>query len=308
MPWTCADIPDQTGRVALITGASSGLGLETARALAERGATVLLACRSPQRLEATLAELRPTARGELHGVSLDLADLSSVAGAAAAVSRQWSGLDLLINNAGVMALPRQLSRDGLELQFATNHLGHFALTAALLPLLEQRPQSRVVSVSSGAHHFGRIDFEDLQGERDYDRWRAYAQSKLANLLFALQLQRRLEARGSTTRSLAAHPGVAWTRLQTTSVEASGQRLEAWAYRLMRPLGQSAAMGALPLLEAATAEDLPGGSYRGPGGLTEMRGWPGPARLSARARDPQLAERFWQVSEALLADATARTAA
>jgi len=189
MAWTSDAIPDQRGRTALITGANSGLGLETARALAAKGARVLLACRSQAKAEASCRELSAAPGAELHPLELDLSDLNSVQRAADSVANRWGALDLLINNAGVMAPPRQLSAQGLELQFAVNHLGHFALTLQLLPLL--RPDARVVHVSSGASYFGRIAFEDLQGERRYDAWASYAQSKLANVMTALELQRRL---------------------------------------------------------------------------------------------------------------------
>ncbi len=190
-----------------MTGASSGLGLETARALSARGATVVLACRSRRRAEEARQELLPQARGPLDLLDLDLADLARVEAAALWMEGHYGRLDLLINNAGVMAPPRTLSRDGYELQFATNHLGHFALTLALLPLLQGQADPRVVTVTSGAQYFGRIALDDLQGERSYDRWRAYGQSKLANVMFALELQRRLARSGSAVRSLAAHP--AW---------------------------------------------------------------------------------------------------
>lgn len=298
MAWTIADIPDQRGRVALVTGANSGLGLETARALVNRGATVLLACRQAERAEAACEQLGVSARGNLEILPLDLADLASVAAAAGEVRRRWPRLDLLINNAGVMALPRQLSAEGYERQFATNHLGHFALSLALLPLLRDTPGSRVVTVTSGAQHFGRIAFDDLQGERRYDRWRAYAQSKLANTLFALELQERLRAMGSSSLSLAAHPGIARTQLQPSSVAASGERLEALAYRLMDPLFQSAAAGALPQLCAATAPDLAGGALIAPGSLGELRGAPARGRLPAAALRPQERARLWEVSEQL----------
>ncbi|MCX5942663.1 MAG: oxidoreductase, partial [Cyanobacteria bacterium] len=216
MAWSEADIPDQSGRIALVTGANSGLGLETARALAQGGATVLLACRQRSRGEAVRQQLLPLARAGLEVIDLDLADLASVAAAASQVQREFGRLDLLINNAGVMAPPRRLSRDGHELQFAVNHLGHFALTTALLPLLKQQAGARVVTVSSGAHYFGRIAFDDLQGERRYDPWTAYGQSKLANVMMALQLQEQLVAAGSSTLSIAAHPGLARTNLQPSS--------------------------------------------------------------------------------------------
>jgi protochlorophyllide reductase len=221
MPWTCAAIPDQQGRTALITGANSGLGLETARALAAKGARVVVACRNQAKAEAACAALAEAGDGELIPLELDLADLRSVRCAATAVAERWNGLDLLINNAGVMAPPRQQSAQGFELQFAVNHLGHFALTQQLLPLL--RPGGRVVHVSSGASYFGRIAFADLQGEQRYDAWAAYSQSKLANVMTALELQRRLNSQGLEVRSLAAHPGLARTHLQPTSVAARGSQ-------------------------------------------------------------------------------------
>jgi len=300
MPWTCADIPDQHGRTALITGANSGLGLETARALAQRGARVVLACRSLERAEQARAELTGSACTELIPLELDLADLESVRRGADQVADQLGRLDLLINNAGVMAPPRRLSAQGHELQFAVNHLGHFALTQQLLPLLQ--PEGRVVYVSSGAAYFGRIAFDDLQGERRYDAWAAYAQSKLANLITALELQERLEATGSSVRSIAAHPGLARTNLQPTSVAARGSRLEGLAYRLMDPLFQSAAMGALPQLYAATAADVEMNTFYGPGGLGNMKGYPSTCRMAPAARDAATRERLWQVSEELTGNA------
>ena len=308
--WTAASIPDQTGRVALVTGANSGLGLETARALAASGATVVMACRSVRKAEeargALLHDLAResrstpgnTSQGALDVLSLDLADLASVRAAAATVAERYGALDLLINNAGVMAPPRTLTRDGFELQFGTNHLGHFALTLQLLPLLEPREGARVVFVTSGAQYFGRIAFDDLQGERSYDRWRAYSQSKLANVMTALELQERLRERGSAVLSLAAHPGLARTNLQPASVAMNGSRVEAWAYRLMDPLFQSAAMGALPQLFAATApEAAPGGHY-GPDQWGGMRGHPKAAPVAPAARDAERRRRLWAVSAEL----------
>ena len=297
MGWSTSDIPDQRGRVALVTGANSGLGLETARALVTRGATVILACRSLERAEAARLELTASDGGSVEVLQLDLADLRAVAAAAAQLSHEQNRLDLLINNAGIMAIPRQLSADGFERQFATNHLGHFALTQALLPLLLETPGSRVVTVTSGAQHFGRIAFEDLQGERRYDRWRAYCQSKLANTLFALELHKRLQTLGSGTLSLAAHPGLARTQLQPTSVAASGRRWEAVAYRLMDPLFQSAAMGALPQLFAATAPEAEAGVFYGPGGLANLKGHPKPCRMPPAALDADACARLWEVSAA-----------
>ena len=299
MSWTTASIPDLSGRLALVTGASSGLGLETCRALAAHGATVLMACRSLQRGEAARQALLPDLNGgALDLLDLDLADLASVRRAAAEVGERYGRLDLLINNAGVMAPPRTLSRDGFELQFATNHLGHFMLTLLLLPLLRQSPAARVVHVTSGAQYFGRIAFDDLQGERRYDRWSAYSQSKLANVMTAVELQRRLQAEGSGVLSLAAHPGLARTNLQPTSVAMNGSPIEAFAYRLMGPLFQSAAMGALPQLYAATApEATPAGHY-GPDQLGGMKGYPKPVRMAPAAQDASLRQRLWTVSEEL----------
>jgi protochlorophyllide reductase len=316
MPWTSADIPDQSGRLALVTGANSGLGLETARALAAHGATVLLACRSLERAEAArellevaleqdAARQRPgggsASPGPLLTLELDLADLGSVVRAAETVTERWGRLDLLINNAGVMAPPRSLSRQGFELQLAVNHLGHFALSQRLLPLLKERDGARVVHVSSGAAYFGRIAFDDLQGEHRYDAWAAYAQSKLANVMTALELQQRLEAAGSPARSLVAHPGLARTNLQPSSVAARGSRLEALAYRLMDPLFQCAAMGALPVLYAATAPDADPRAFHGPGGLGNLRGYPAVCRPVPAAQAAAPRQQLWHRSEELCSD-------
>jgi protochlorophyllide reductase len=296
MAWTCADIPDQSGRTALITGANSGLGLETARALAQRGARVVLACRSLAKAEAACQELAAEGGGELIPVELNLADLASVRHGAAQVAERCGAIDLLINNAGVMAPPRQLSAQGFELQFAVNHLGHFALTQQLLPVL--RPGARVVHVSSGASYFGRIAFEDLQGEQRYDAWAAYAQSKLANVMTALELQRRMNAQGAEVLSIAAHPGLARTNLQPSSVAARGSRVEALAYRLMDPLFQTAAMGALPQLYAATAPNAEPGGFYGPGGLGNLKGYPKACRIAPAALDAATCEQLWGVSTEL----------
>ena len=296
MTWTCDAIPDQRGRTALITGANSGLGLETARALAAKGAQVVVACRSQAKADLACQQLASEGGGPLIPLELDLADLASVRRGAAEVAERWGGLDLLINNAGVMAPPRQLSAQGFELQFAVNHLGHFALTQQLLPLL--RPGARVVHVSSGASYFGRIAFDDLQGEQRYDAWAAYAQSKLANVMTALELQRRLNAQGAAVLSIAAHPGLARTNLQPSSVAARGSRVEALAYRLMDPLFQSAAMGALPQLFAATAPAAKPGGFYGPGGLGNLKGYPKACRIAPAALDAADCNQLWEVSEAL----------
>jgi len=304
MAWTVADIPNQQGRIALVTGANSGLGLETTRALHAKGATVLMACRSRSKGETALQLLQQTSgAGRLELLELDLADLCSVQRCIETVTSRYGRLDLLINNAGVMAPPRQVSRQGLELQLATNHLAPMALTTALLPLMEGQPSARVVTVTSGAQYFGRINWDDPCSEQRYDRWQAYSQSKLANVMFALTLEERLRAQASTTRSLAAHPGLARTNLQPASIAANGSRIEAFAYRLMDPLFQSAAMGALPQLHAATAASAQGGEHYGPDGFGGLRGWPQRQPVAPAARDLSQRERLWRLSEALLQGAT-----
>jgi protochlorophyllide reductase len=292
-------MPGQQGRVVLITGANSGLGLESARALVAAGATVLLACRSLAKADAARRELLVAAGGgALDVLELDLADLHSVVAAARQVQERYGRLDLLLANAGVMAPPRMRTRQGFELQFGVNHVGHYLLTRLLLPLLQAQPGARVVHVTSGAQYFGKLNFNDLNGERRYDRWAAYGQSKLANVALALELQRRLQATGSGVWSLAAHPGLARTNLQPASVAASGARLEAVAYRLMDPLFQSAAMGALPQLFAATAAEAEPGGHYGPSRFGGLNGWPAPARVAPAALDPEQGGRLWQVSEQL----------
>ena len=297
--WTTEAIPDQSGRVVLITGANSGLGLETARALLASGATVVLGCRSSARAAEARQRLLAVG-GAVDGLDLDLASLDSVEAAADWMVSHYGRLDLLINNAGVMAPPRTLSHDGYELQFATNHLGHFLLTARLLPLMQSQNDPRIVMVTSGAQYFGRIAFDDLQGERRYDRWQAYGQSKLANVMLALELQERLAATASPIRAMAAHPGLARTNLQPTSVSLNRSRVEPVLYRLMDPLFQSAAMGALPQLFAATAPEAVGGGHYGPNQFGGLKGWPVPVPVAAAARDRSQRERLWQISADLCA--------
>ncbi|MFN2616775.1 MAG: oxidoreductase [Thermoleophilaceae bacterium] len=294
--WTSDRIPDQGGRTAIVTGANSGLGLIAARELARAGAFVVLACRNTQKgAEARSSIESLTGGATVEVAALDLGDLDSVRGFADRFREEHDGLDLLINNAGVMAIPRRLTADGFELQFGTNHLGHFALTAMLLRAMEGRDDARVVTLSSTAHRTGRVDFDDLQGERRYSRWGAYGQSKLANLLFALELDRRLRASGSETRSLAAHPGYAATNLQT-----SGPPLHERLFMTVtnRVFAQSAEMGALPILYAATEPGLEGGTYVGPDGLAEQRGHPKPVSPTRAARDEDSARRLWEISEEL----------
>jgi NAD(P)-dependent dehydrogenase (short-subunit alcohol dehydrogenase family) len=295
--WAAADMPGQDGRTALVTGANSGIGLAAALELARHGAHVLLACRDADRGRAArraIGDQVPAAAVDL--VPLDLANLDSVA----RLADQVTDLDLLINNAGVMAVPRrQVTAQGFELQFGTNHLGHFALTGRLLPVLLRRPGSRVVTVSSLVHRFGSIRLDDLQSERGYGRWRAYSQSKLANALFTLELDRRLRAAGAVTLSVGAHPGYSSTGLMYSGPQLGGGGIFAQVMGLASPFtGQPAAQGALPVLRAATDPDARGGDYYGPRGPGEARGAPRKVRYCRTARDEQLAARLWQVSETL----------
>ena len=299
--WTSADMPDLTGRTAIVTGANSGIGLPTALALAAHGADVTLAVRNPDRGQEAVRRIHAAAPGaRVAAEGLDLADLASIRGFATTWSEQHpEGLDLLVNNAGVMAIPRRETADGFEMQLGTNHLGHFALTGLLLPALVARPRSRVVTVSSGAHRMGRMDFDDLMGERRYNTWRAYGQSKLANLLFTLELQRRLDLAGVPILALAAHPGYAATNLQAVGPQMSGRGWLVGPMELAnRYLAQSADMGALPTLFAATVPGLPGAGYVGPDGFLEQRGHPRLVGRSKAAMDVASAGRLWAVSEDL----------
>ena len=308
--WTAQDVPDQAGRTVVVTGANSGIGFHAARVLAERGADVVLAVRDTSRGEDAAGRIRSAAtEAQVEVRRLDLADLASVREFAGGLGERFGdGLDLLVNNAGVMALPHRKTADGFEMQFGTNHLGHFALTGLLLESLSRRPDPRVVTVSSGLHRRGAIDFDDLQGERSYDKWRAYSQSKLANLLFTYELQRRATAGGTPLRAVAAHPGYAATNLQATGPQMAGarrsERIRALISRIFftglmnRIVAQSAERGAEPTLMAATSPDLPGGAYVGPGGPGEMRGHPKIVSSSDRSHDEETARRLWEVSEGL----------
>jgi len=295
--WTETNVPCQEGRVFVVTGANAGIGFETTRALAARGARVVMACRRPEAGEEAATRIRslvPQAAVEVE--HLDLGDLSSVAAFAARARGRLTRVDCLVNNAGIMGVPRGLTADGFERQLAVNHLGHFALTGRLLPLLLAAPRGRVVTVTSATYLLGRIDFNDLQGERRYRRWRAYAQSKLANLLFTVELDRRARAAAAPLLSLAAHPGYAGTGLQLSPERRLGaplRRFWAWANA---HVAQDAAGGALPTLRAGTDPVAQGASLYGPSRV--LSGGAVVAKLSSRATDAEAARRLWEASEAL----------
>jgi len=289
--WTFESIPDQTLRTAIVTGANTGIGFETARQLALKGAQVLLACRNPEKGRQAVERIRsekPDADVSLE--LLDLSDLDHIAAFADRISDRVEGVDLLILNAGVMVPPASKTTQGFELQFGVNHLGHFALAGRLLPLLRARPGSRVVAVSSLAALRGQMDFEDLHFERrGYRAWSAYGQSKLANLLFTRELQRRLDAAGADVTVTAAHPGWTATDLQRTAT----------VYRILNPLlAMKPHQGALPTLRAATDPLAQGADYFGPDGFMQARGYPVRVEMNAQARDVDDAARLWQVSEEL----------
>jgi NAD(P)-dependent dehydrogenase (short-subunit alcohol dehydrogenase family) len=297
--WSPDALPDLRGQVVLVTGANAGVGFETARHLAAHGARILLACRSLDRAQEASRQIcarHPDAGVDI--VRLDLADLASVRACAEEVRGRWPRLDVLVNNAGVMAIPRAVTVDGFESQLQINHLGHFALTGRLLPSLVACETARVVTVTSFTHRVGRIDFENLQSERDYDRWVAYAQSKLANLLFARELSRRLRAAHPHVISVACHPGYADTKLQATGAAASASFLGRGILSLGRALfTQSAERGSWPTLYAATAPDVSGGELVGPG-IAGVWGAPRIGTPGRRARDDETARRLWEVSEEL----------
>jgi NAD(P)-dependent dehydrogenase (short-subunit alcohol dehydrogenase family) len=297
--WTTNDIPDQTGKLVLITGATGGLGYETALALAGKGAEIVLTGRSDNKGAEALARIRAIYPGALVSYeTLDLASLKSVADFAARFSAAHDHLDVLVNNGGVMMPPRrQTTADGFELQFGTNYLSHFALTAALLPPLTAAKAPRVVNVSSGVHNMGQINFDDLQGEQGYAPMKYYSQSKLANLMFALELQRRSDADGWRLMSTAAHPG--WA---TTGLMANGPGTDSLMFRMSRVVAPMLAgtprSGALPQLYAATDPRAKKGAYYGPSGLLELKGPPGKVGMAGKAKDLAVAARLWTISEQL----------
>jgi NAD(P)-dependent dehydrogenase (short-subunit alcohol dehydrogenase family) len=293
--WTETDVPNQAGRTAVITGANTGIGFEAARALAAHGASVVLAVRNLDKGKDAASRISAAAPGaDVTVQRLDLTSLNSVRDAAQELRANHDKIDLLINNAGVMNTPKSVTADGFELQFGTNHLGHFALTGLLLDRMMAVAGSRVVTVSSSAHRIrAQIHFDDLQWERGYSRIGAYGQSKLANLMFTYEMQRRLEGKTSTI-AVAAHPGGSNTELARNSP--APLRAVSWLFG--RFIGQSPAMGALPTLRAATDPGVLGGQYYGPGGIQELRGYPKLVQSSAQSHNAELQRRLWAVSEEL----------
>ena len=292
--WTADQIPDQTGRTAVVTGANSGLGYFTSLELARAGATVVMACRNVLKGEAAAAEIRAAVPGaQVTVAELDLSSLESVRRFSADLPDD--AVDLLINNAGIMMTPQGRTSDGFELQFGTNHLGHFALTGLLLARLLHGTDPRVVTLSSLEHKAGHLHFDDLELTGDYGPRKAYRQSKLANATFGLELDRRLRAAGSPVKSLLAHPGYSATNLQSTGPTGIVKPVLALGNRL---IAQSADMGALPTLYAATAAGVESGDYYGPDGFAELRGHPTKVKVIPEGRDPEVGRRLWAVSEEL----------
>lgn len=297
--WTIDNIQELSNRNVIITGANSGIGYEAAKVLAQKGANVIMAVRNLEKGQVAKQQILQLHRSaNVIVLPLDLARLGSVEAFADTFHTMYQRLDLLINNAGVMAPPYRTTAEGFELQFGTNHLGHFALTGRLLPLLLRTAGSRVVTVSSAAHTGGSIDFENLDGtgSKGYSRWRFYGQSKLANLLFAYELERRLRSVDTTTISVACHPGFAATNLTSAGFGMDKAWFGKSASSIANLMAQSARMGALPTLYAATEPDLPGGVYIGPTGMNGMRGYPGAARSSAKSHDEMVARELWSISE------------
>ena len=297
--WTQKDIPNLDGNVIIITGANSGLGFECARILAEKGATIVMAVRTIAKGEQAKADiLKDNPQAQLDVMALDVGDLSSVRAFADAFKAKYDRLDILLNNAGVMAIPRQETADGFEMQLGVNHLGHFALTGLLLDLIVKTPNARIHNVSSSANYTGTINFDDLMGEKNYGRWEAYGQSKLANVFFTFELQKRLISAGFDTITNTSHPGLVLTNLQANSVEQSGTGFEAFLYRLIEPImAQDIGMGVLPMLYGSTVEEAKGGVFYGPR-LFNMRGYPAEKKANKEANDDQALKRFWDISEEL----------
>ena len=296
--WTLQNIPDLSGKVVIVTGGNSGLGFESVKAFAEKGAEVILACRSIEKGEnASLKIAQSKPKGKIVVMSLDLTDLASIKSFAADILKDYNQLDVLLNNAGIMMSPYGLTKDGFESQIGTNHLGHFALTGHLIKILISTPNSRIVNVSSNAHKFGKMDFDNLLFEngKGYTPMKAYGQSKLANLLFTYELQRRLEKSGASSLSVAAHPGIAATNL-------AKYMEDKWWFKLLMPLAslmvQNQADGALPQIRATVDPDVKGGQYYGPGGSGERSGPPVLVQSNEASHNKEDAKKLWELSEQL----------
>ncbi|MDA8588227.1 oxidoreductase [Euryarchaeota archaeon] len=290
--WKAQDVAHQSGKIAVVTGSNTGIGFQVALILADKGAHVVLACRNLEKAETAREKmLKSSPHAQIFVEELDLADLSNVEAFATRLKKSYQHVDILINNAGVMIPPQSTTKDGFELQIGTNHFGHFALTLHLMPLLSAAEKPRIVTLSSIAHWSGVIDLEDINGEKKkYNKWGMYSQSKLANLLFALELDRRLKAAGSHIESFGSHPGYSNTDLQRYSL----------AWRILNPLfGIQPIKGAAPTLYAATEPDAIAHRYWGPIGLLEARGWTGKAKITSRAADEEMARKLWEYSESLL---------
>ena len=298
MAWTFNDIPNQLGKTVLVTGANSGLGFETSKALLDKGAKVIMACRSKDKADAAKKKLlSENSERNIDVLELDLADLDKINNISKDIIEKYERLDVLINNAGIMAPPRTLSAQGLEIQFAVNHLGHMALTNNLMPLIEKTKESRVVTVTSGAQYFGRINWDDLQGEKRYNRWNSYSQSKLANVMFAIELDNQLSLKSNNSFSLLAHPGLARTNLQKKSLKTNGSFYEAFAYKLIGPMFQSATMGSLPQLMAAISPAAEGGQQYGP--QFGFKGYPKLVNIAPFALIKSHRKKLWDISEELI---------
>ena len=300
MKWNASDIPDLKGKIVLVTGANSGLGYQESLALARKGAMVIMAVRDRNKGNAACERIKaeiPDA--ELLVMKLDLANIESIKHVADTYLEEFERLDILINNAGLMAVPLLRTTQGFEMQFGTNHLGHFALTALLIDIINRTPSSRIVNVSSMAYRMGKINFDDLNWEKSYNRWTAYGQSKLANLLFTIELDRRLKLAEKQTIVATAHPGYSATNLQIRGAEIEGAKFKKSIMNLSNSLlGQSACKGALPILYAATAPDVVSSRFYGPDGLLGMHGYPREVRMDPVRVNPVVAAKLWEVSEML----------
>lgn len=300
MKWTAADIPDLKGKIALVTGANSGLGYYTCLELARKGAHVVMAARNREKgfaaMDRIIAEVP---KADLQFMKLDLSNLELIKHFEDAFTEEYEKLDILINNAGVMAIPLRRTVQGFEMQFGTNHLGHFALTGRMINFIEKTPGARIVNVSSLMHKFGKINFDDLNWEKSYSKWAAYSQSKLANLLFTLELDRRLRKSGMQTQVMASHPGYAATNLQIRGGEMEGSKANVFFNKLANKLiAQPASMGALPSLYAATSSHAVSGKYYGPSGMGAVRGNPVEEKVNPKFTDSVVAKKLWEASEQL----------